>query len=751
MRRQIYIILLSLLFILSFDKIYGACGDSSWIGTYSSNDKKCNRCKEGGMISDINCNSIDTPRDIDPMGITYTNIPPKNYFSPPQYIYKFRYGICGGENGNPWNNTGCNWMIFKDEVMDNNRIVSSLQQCKDQPKNFQEFSDPFFNIASGKICLVRENIEGQNFISAYFSGGDREFWIGRRPYPRLPAPPPFTPGLFPIPTYALQEITDIKGFSSNNIFQKPLAIINFIKGSDIVKRQELQLDLENRILSLDIGSFKVEINNDTPDQLIVSQGDNIMGQVPRPALEQNKSDISFFPCYHTYFDQKQQAYQGVYVFSINKNMGDAIGDNLFLGPNYIPSNENDKIGDIRVTRCDLCINAFEQNSGWDTNIYNNIYTLSSGIEINRCKLNSDISIKKIDLVDSANNKIFYRAKNVCDGYTTIEAPIRVDALDYKSFSELISCTPCTGDDCLNSNVKMFKYESDLAYLDKYLVSVQPVIPLLTNGFEAEFVQAIQLRNNNCSTYTSDVQGNLYIKPAGKRDRSFCFGNDPNGVYTLCTNPNNDLDSTVCTGAYSGSNNPNTDLPDKICIMSGGKWDFISGRYKFGYKNNLNGDDKIVPKMSCTFLPGCKSLGNDIVINIGNAVWNENAAFGEAKRGKCTIASDDISDNDYTYRIDINSYTIDASANNDPDYVNAISELADLKNETSNKMYISIADVNTKSYLKRFLGNNLKSLQCTIIEPTGLCIGGIYGNITPNTECVSVKENGKPIVCKAKTN
>lgn len=745
--KKLSFIILSLI----YTQVYSDCGDrNGFLWTFTWEDKECNRCKEIGLIKDLTCKSTQTPyKGIDPMGITFSYEPPKSYFSPPKYFYGFRRGIC--HESPPWSwwawgPTGCDWIEWREEQMDTAKIVNSLDECKNSKRNFQQFSDPFFNIANEKICLVKTTWWYNTFVCAYFYGEGYNFSIGCQPYPRLPSPPPFTPGLFPASTYALEKITSVQGFQENNTFQKPLAVINQIKGSNIIGRTEIQLDLGNSILQKSVGQFRASIDINKPDKIVVQQGSAVFGESPRPALEQNtQSDLSFFPCYHTYLDEKNQAYQGVFVFSINKQLGDVIGNGLFLGPHYIPSTIKDQLGDIRVTRCDLCINAFEQNSSWSTNIYNNIYKLRTGSEIGRCQLNNDVVIKKVNLVNISGNRIVYPKKNICDGYTSVEAPIRVDALDPSFASELASCIPCSGDQCPDPNSKIFKYEPDSAYLEKYLVSVKPVIPAFTNDLEADFITAIQVNASRCSTYSADVNGKLYIKPAGKRDRTYCSGSDPKGVYTLCGMPNGVVDNTVCRGAYSGTENNNADLPDKICIMTNGEWDFISGRYQSKYMKNLNGDDKIVPKMSCTFLPSCTSLGSDQIINVGHAIWDEKAAFGEEKTGKCKDISANLSDDDYVYRIDINSYEL-ITGDTDPNFSNAKQELSDLKRDLQGKSYIDSLSLDKKSYLKKFLNDNPKSMKCTIVKPKGRCIGGIYGDLTPNTDCVNVKDNGKPVPC-----
>jgi len=37
--------------------------------------------------------------------------------------------------------------------------------------------------------------------------------------------------------------------------------------------------------------------------------------------------------------------------------------------------------------------------------------------------------------------------------------------------------------------------------------------------------------------------------------------------------------------------------------------------------------------------------------------------------------------------------------------------------------------------------------CTKIPPQAQCIGGIFGNVTTNTSCVSVSANSTPVKCK----
>lgn len=749
------------------------CGGRDWLGI--PKDQACQRCSLNGFDMNNNCkaNGIPAPgSNIGIAAITFTFTPQKNPFAPPKYSYYMNYSYCNQSNW-PWNIDDCNDTThFPRESMDVTKIASSLQDCIDTP---QKYLQSFQNIKEldQKICLVKVqrgsvknyardfplNDTTDNFQHAVcaFLINTKES-IGCVPYPLLPGPPPFTKGLVPYISFFVPKILDYSVFDRDTSFHKPLSVINKVRGSktlsnSTIKIDKLYLGQNEKCDEENMKGFCATIVQGKPDQVLVTQNGNEIGSYARPAIEQKPAKLSFFPCYHTYNDQYKNAYQAIYPFSMNANVGDIIGKTqnnnpIYLGQNYLPSLDPKTVGDILQTECDLCINAAMQNQNdWPNNIYSNGYKLNASTQIKECILNSNIFIQKMSLLDQVGGEITYLAANPCkDKPTNNPAPLRVNMFNTDEQQN----QTCNGQPVIFN----YSYESDTGNLGNYLVKIKPVIPAFDKDNEAKFFRLSLLsKNGNCSTYQEDLNGSVFITPAGKRNRDKCV-KDPNdnvNFFSMCGQQTSDALKSVCPGTYDGPD-PNNTLPDKICMMSADNWDFISGRYIDGITKNLNGDSKIVPKMACTFLPACKNLGDTPIKNIGNAIWNEDQIpYGERTNGKCQeITDSNASDNKskYTYRYEIGSYEIIVeNIQGDEDQKNAIKDaLNTIKQNSLNKTYISEYDIKTNINIWTAYSNNKNIFKCKRIYPNAQCIGGIYGNLKQDTSCVSVQDNGTPITC-----
>jgi hypothetical protein len=233
-------------------------------------------------------------------------------------------------------------------------------------------------------------------------------------------------------------------------------------------------------------------------------------------------------------------------------------------------------------------------------------------------------------------------------------------------------------------------------------------------------------------------------PAGVRDRSYCSK-------SVCSNVQGTLRDTVCPGLYQGPE-PGYEQPDKICLMSDDKWDFISGRYKDGSRN-LNNDTRRVPRMACTFLPGCSSLGTQPIPNIGNAIWDirQEVSFGEGDvKGTCQEI--DPNKDTYTYQYEMNEYDFTKEIRQTKEFIskkNKLEAALDFLKKKRNVPYIAERDIEDKDLLELYndsQANNNYIFVCKRKEPKATCIGGIYGNVEKGTSCVSTKQNGSPIRC-----
>jgi hypothetical protein len=604
--------------------------------------------------------------------------------------------------------------------------------------------------------------------------------LGCQPYPKFNGPPPMFKAVIPYVSYAVPNVTDYKGFNSNTKFQTPFATINKMQGSEVISGVLIPIDLNNGCNEDSDGEVKccVDGNNiscgamshGAPDKIIVSQNGLEIGNYPRPALEQKADgNLSFFPCYHTYNNPNTNSvYQGVFVFSINSSVNSRIGTNkngvdIFLGKNYMAVLQDKNT----YGECDLCVNAVSKD--WPDSIYSQLTNPPS-----KCNLDKGIEIKMVKLVDESGSEILYPInKTNPTQEDLIKAPLRVNMYDIDEQKTL------------HPNNINYQYSSENGYLDRQLVSIRPVIPVIDSDGEAEFVTASTMDDdqdtttNTCSNYFSDLQNGLvFIKPAGLRDRSKCFL-DPKdsgkNLYTICSPQaeKEELNKIICPGLYQGPIDQSSTVPDKICIMSGGVWDFFSGRYNVNYKKNLNNDTKIVPRVSCTYLPGCVGLGEKTITNIGNAIWNSNADFNQNVKGKC----DEV---DYSYRFKIDDYRVN------PDIVleegerqmleqnlevlkKSIQDTNKAQKEPSadtkmiyyiTEQYLQKYDANLYSAYKKYKEAGQELFTCVKIEPSGTCIGGIYGididllrrsatepiDENDRSGCVDKATNGEPITC-----
>lgn len=784
--RIIAIIFFTLL-LYTEERVFGKdCGDRNgafW--TFTGDDKACNRCKAIGLVRWVTCNPNVSGNDA--AGVAFSYTPAASYFTPPKTNYFLRYGRCNGNwlSGNPWDSNGCASIDYEEQPMDSTKIVSSLDDCKNLPNKLQTFSPGLLQNLSNQVCLVRVASDAywafgySQVVCAYLLNGTG---LGCVPYPRNPGPPPFTLGLFPATVFSVDKITTASSFNADTSFARPVVAVKRVRGATVLDSVNLAINLEENQTSATVNAFSAQIKSSKPDQLEVLQNNDQIALYPRPAIKQKPSGQSFFPCYATYntqkaadvYQQTHNLYQGIYLFSLNANQGDAIGNDvngrtIYLGPNYLPSIFSNIMGDIKQTKCDLCINAAMQNtSQWPDNAYGDGYSIKANsddvIKITACQLDPGITIQQVQLREPSGAIFSYPST---DETSLVAAPLRVDMIDtaYQDYVKAQGCKNLDNADnatkafcqAIDPNAYNYNYTSDVGSLDHYLVKVKAVIPSFDEFNEAQFITATAQPSDSktCNSYQQDVNGKVFITPAGNRDRSYCSGSEANSVYTLCRpiDSNSTYLQSVCPGSYQGPASGTE--PDKICLMSADDWDFISGRYQ-STETNLNGDAKIVPQMACTFLPGCSSLGSSSINNIGNAIWNKDAMFGESGiKGACQVVNYNASVSDnanlYTYRYDIKSYAVSSEFASDPDYAAVQQALLTLQStaQTNGKSYISESDLNNNPVLASFYNQykNQNCFTCSIISPIAQCIGGIYGNVPPETACVAVKTNGIPIQCK----
>ncbi len=738
--KNILICLVLLLFVSesASARYYCSCGD----GFCSHENQECRRCQNISGYVNNNCSS----KNITAPNSKYHSaafIKLKSVYTDDfniSYFFTMQYSYCKATNSifSTFSQDDCmsNTTKKSSEItLDINKIVGRESDCY---SNLQQFSnakpnDIILNLKN-KVCLIKVDkyyaqsqyakefpISAQddfdNVICAFdVTGGgsaiqdDINKWsvIGCAPYPMPSSPPPFTPGYLPSLSFMVPVIGHYSGFNTDTLFQSPVAMVNSVMGSDIIDTMTFNIPISSNdpqvCQKYKNGSinFCGKIDSSRPDQISISKGSLPLGEYPRPAIEQKKNDLSIFPCYSTYSDKNNNKYQGIFAFAIDANKGDKIGSTedgkaLYLGPNYLPSLFPDKIGDIKDTKCDLCINAAE-------GLYSGGYNGMDGKPIIACKIGSH-KINKLAMQDRST-------------------PLRVDMFDI---------------DEQQQSTKNYSYVSESALLSDYLVHIRPVIPIITND-EAESDKAVISTNNNtCNSYTFDPKGMIFIKPAGIRNRDYCLQGsapDPNHFVTLCNDSTDGMYGSICPGLYQGADQNQT-TPDKICLMSNDSWDFISGRYQDAYIKNLNGDLEVVPKMSCTFLPGCKTLGIKTVPNIGNAVWNVDANFNQTANGTCDES------NKYSYRYEIDKYDF-VDQQNSQQYG---ADLSQLKANMKDKPFIAESDLTPN--LKALYNSNQNVFKCTKIYPEAKCIGGIYGNLTRNTDCLqitNIPNNKLPLKC-----
>lgn len=778
---------------------------------YSSSEQASNRCSIGiGLDLNKSCvdglSAIPLPSDHHVIGIDYQYQAPNTALDVAKINYFIKYAYCDAKNSK-YINDDCKTTTRSQGIqLDSNNIADSLDQCLKYPQYIQNINDSYFN---GRVCLVRmlqnQAIKYMNKITDIISyvcafnildenkipyTDINEFnCLGCQLYPQFNGPPPFLPGIMPYISFSVPEIKTYQGFNSDTTFQAPVATISKAAGSKLLPGISIGVDL-SMATNGSVSKCITDQNNNTncvsmiyynPDLLTIKQNGIVLGDYPRPAIEQkSNTHLSFFPCYHTYKKPNtSKVYQGVFVFSINRGPQEAIGidkndttgdGKIYLGTNYIPV-LSDK---ITPANCDLCFNASTQVSEWDENIYKNL-PIQNG-----CTLDPDILITKVHLYNQDDFSEFsYSLDNTCQQSTEvqIEAPLRVNMFD-KDEQDILNM-------CDNNIIGIqYGYTSDKAILDKYLVKIQPIIPELDNNGEAAAeILVSALGTGGCYGYSiNSINGLPFIKGGGLRDRSFCvkpIDAKPEDVYTLCSNANNTaINQVACPGLYQGSKelsiikdsqNINATTRDKICIMTGDNWDFISGRYQTSYKTNLNQDKKVIPRMSCTNLPDCTSLGTETITNIGNAVWNDTAKFNELLNGECNENAG------YYYRrlgllnTTASFYTIDPAVITDTTSKTnldiALSQIKEqmIKDQNNNDMpYLTeqYLKANSDTLYQAYIDNNKNLFICpSKILPRGTCIGGIYAidkdllsssqNINPNsrTGCVIIADSDTPVQCK----
>jgi hypothetical protein len=735
------------------------CGHCSWKGCdHPTFTQECNRCKEMSAELNNNCHVDQAVKGFGFSGSKNASVltSKTNIINPFQSTnsYTIKYSYCLHNQNSHDNGCRDDPQTEGAETFDDSHVVSKESDCesnklsvygvdyclikldKNDIKNkapeladFKTDSDDF----SDAIC-ARANICWPTTLNCNWR------YIGCVSIPLPPGPPPFTPGYLPSTAFIVPTVGRFDELDTT--FERPIGVVDLVRGSELLDTIELDIPLSSSISGQDkykickkykdtSTEFCAKINEGDPSQIFITKGSVQLDNYPRPAIEQQqKNKISIFPCYYTYIDVKNNNYQGIYAFAINASKGDTIGTTedgktLYIGPNYLPSLSQDTIGDIRETKCDLCINAAKQGD-WDKQkIYINGYTgVDNKSQISSCNVNSTISITQIKF-DKQDDQ-----------------PLRFNMFDTDEQNDQ---DPDTG-----KPIKNYIYTSESALLQDYLAHVTPVIPVIqgkNQGYEADYDIAVMTPHTNttCNSYATAANGIMFIKPAGLRNRDYCSKNDTNkntigkdDIVTLCDfSDSQDIYKSICPGLYQGVADDSQVLPDKICLMSSDSWDFISGRYKDISIKNLNNDQKIVPRMSCTFLPACTSLGENTVPNIGSAIWDTTASFNGLVKGKCDEKT-------YSYRYKITEYGFV----NQQDAQQYGDDLEQVKKNVANKEYISADDltINLKALYNQ--DPNKVVFTCTKIYPESKCIGGIYGNVTDNTSCAVITKDKQPIKCNA---
>ncbi len=797
---RIVLLILSII----FSSEVTACGKNGCLFNtcYTDNDQKCWRCYYGiGLDIDKSCKDgvpgIPFPQDYHVVGIDYKYQPPPNALSASQAQYYIKYAYCNTRNTSYSNDNCKNTTSSPAFELDSNNIADSIDQCLTYKRYTQSISDKYLQ---GRVCLVRMsqaaagkyiNVDSKTptYVCAfnildidgnlYQNQGQLDL-LGCQPYPNFGGPPPFLPGVIPYVSFSVHNILSYNGLNGQTTFEAPVATINQSKGSEALASIMIPIDLttstdgkaSNCLSGQNSNVNCASISSGEPDRLIVAQNGITLGKYPRPPVEQrNNLNLHFFPCYHTYKKPNTaKVYQAVFVFSINSSADNKIGINSNSEDIYLNINSIAVLSDKKTSAgCDLCFNAAEQVTDWGDNIY-------TSLENKKCTLDPSIKINMVRLNDDNDNEYLYPFTDPCNPSQEQrdKAPLRVDMFDKDEQDALNKC----------NNIKSinYGYTSDEAFLDKYLVKVKPVIPYIDSQGEASFQMAISMPSTQqCTSYKADVSnGSVFISTSGLRDRTFCFmsqnpGYSNNDSFPLCNNSGDQtINNAVCHGLYQGSTevsgSSNVTNPDPICIMTAGTWDFISGRYQVSYIPNLNQDKQVVPRMVCTNLPDCTTLGDEPIENIGNAIWNQSAKFNQLVNGSC---------NNGEYRMlnlvdnDSNRYTINEDIvkdeTNKQNLKNAINAAQDhIREDQKNNKDIpylseeylsSLQDQTLQKAYNQAKQNQQKFFICSQkILPRGTCIGGIYAidkdlisdsQINPNkqTNCVQTTNYGTPVDCQ----
>jgi hypothetical protein len=766
------LIIFTLLLLLQVEAVAAdpLCGQRFLIG-YTSEAQDCNRCFYLGGLVNKDCYTAYKPlREGSSYDMFQTTILTGKLIDSEKNLYQYslQHWRCGPANGNPWNSDNClDTSRSESIIIDNNQIALTPDECllPDKVLTLSNASstDQYTKYdLGGKICLAKVSPGERNFLSndslykneALNQGLICLFFIeDNKPVGRaclverkMP-PPPFVMGVIPKRSFIVPKITDPKSLSEFT-FARPGGQVNIMLGEDLETVLTLNLDLvagnafsQDNYQELTFAAKMVQDKPDSVSILTIGEETNEIGTFPRPALEE-RPDLelgSFFPCYSTYTNKFNEKFQAVELFNIKAKLGDLIGKDLYLGPSYLPSNKSDLLGDIRITQCDLCINAKQ-----DDPLYKNGYKLLDGTPIKACKLDDKILIKKMELVNKDNSKFSYLTTELDDKRKDLEAPLR---LDYFSQLEL--------EEKLDS-IRDIGYKSDTAWAKNLLVEIKPIIPIFKDNNPSFIRAVITERRDFCNIYRKDDllgKGLFFLEPAGQRERSFCNQNSdyPEKNFTLCQDNKNDSTFAVCNGLYKGPSDLEAFVPDKLCITSNTRWDFIKGGYSWGEKTTK----EFMPGLACTFLPHCISnLGADPVPNLGFSIWNDNKnyAFNQKGEGMCQETSDLTQDKEkiYTYQYELNKYDISTEMIL-KNTKSLKAELDDIVLKNKDKPYLTVKDLEGTTLLnfyKKFQGN---LFTCQKKKPKAFCIGGIYGDLDKGTNCVSLAKNDpKPLLCTEKT-
>jgi hypothetical protein len=742
----------------------------SWWG-YSYMDQDCNRCYYKDTILNSDCYTRSLIKNIsNRYNLTTTIKATLLDWQKKTYQYQIQHWRCSMPLFVTLSSDAC-YNNYQSEpiILDNQDILDQPEDCLKPGKllslNKVTSGDLYTKIdLENKICVARVTSDKFNFLdknNKNLQTSQKEnlvciFWIeNNQPIGRacvadksMVTPPPFTPGIIPQITFEVPQISDSKTLQDST-FSKPFGQVKVMLGSDLQQVVNLKLDLLNnknltKVQYSDL-FFTAQITKANPDLIQISliSGKEVtnLGNFPRPALEERAdSELgSFFPCYATYTNKFNEKFQAVELFKIKALQGDLIGPDLYLGPNFLPSKQANIMGDLNLTRCDLCINA-RQGEG---------YFLSDGTKISTCPLNPGITITPLILENNDDTPFTYKntepEEKMDQNKKNQNVPLR---LDYFSKLEIEEKK------VLNENKLEIGYRSDAAWLGRFFAEITPIIPSFT-GNNPNFIRAIITENRElCKIYQKSEktgQGLLFIEAAGKRDRFFCNQKNqyPEAQFTLCEDNSSNVTKAVCHGLYRGPILDNAIIPDKICITSATKWDFIKGGYNWGEKTSPD----FTPGLACSFLPGCKNnLGSDPIPNIGYAIWNDNKNYSFNKKGEG--ACQELSDlaekaKIYSYQYDLDKYEIN------PDLLQSLgragenlqNQLKILIEKNQGKAFLREEDLKGSDLGKAYNSSPDKFFLCVRKKPKALCIGGIYGDLDDGTACsILTKKESPPIKC-----